>query len=1066
MRGGAVMPSSPPADAEDRAAALRPRASCIVQAPAGSGKTTLLVNRFAALLTGVETPEQILAITFTRKAAAEMRQRVLALLDDQQDATAAAIRARDQALGWRLAANPSRLQIQTIDSFAMSLTGRLPLASGFDRRTRLVEDGAPLYEAAARQVLNRLFEDDPLSAEIGRFLALNGNDAGKARRLLVEMLGRRDQWLDAVTAVAADREAARTVLERSVRALVGSVIDGVEQAVPSALREELAWMIDFAAAHGNALPTSFWTAASALCMTQAGQFRKRLSQREGFPANADCKDEKQRALDAIDGLRRRALEARFKALSILPATEFSERQIDDLLSVCTVLVLAVQDLSNAMRSERCTDFTELNLAARRALRWDDEAPTELAMALDYRIRHVLIDEFQDTSIAQFDLLGLLVEGWSGEADTSLFAVGDPMQSIYRFRDADVGLFYRAAAEGINSVRLKPLRLTANFRSAPGLVDWFNRTFALIMGHQMDRLAGRVPYGESTAEAPGEGGAEVRLFDDHAEEIEALVARIQALACADPDSSIGLLVRGRNQLPQILEALRCANIDWQATDIDPLAETPAVTDLLSLAGALADPTDALAWLSVLRAPWVGLDLPDLERAATLEAFGLEALRALTAALSPSGARRLQRLTEALGRWLPLRYERPPRSSLEAIWLECGGAAAYGGGYGGGAPAYGGAAAIDQAERFLELVDQLGPEGWDAEQLRRRAERLFAAGNVPAQLQILTIHKAKGLEFDHVLLPCLDRGTRSDDPPLLRWRMADDGILMAAKHSGSLYKWLGAEDRTRDGNELQRLLYVACTRAKRSLLLTAVKGEKAPRGNSLLALLWPALNDEARAVASGAAVGEVPEPRKLLHRLPEDFTWRPPQPTPLVLPRTLAHQAGESPDPIGGRREVILGNLIHEWLRRLGQQPLPQDANAWTAEQRPKWQRQLRGAGLPDAELEVCLNEAARQFRAVLSDAAGRWLLGPKRNAACEYGVTGIAEGVLVSAYFDRTFEEDGVRWIIDYKTGRADGDESSVNALASRYGPQLARYRALAEDLFDEPIRTALYLTAIPRLVEV
>ena len=143
LRGGAVTSPRAPADAEHRAAALQPEASCIVQAPAGSGKTTLLVNRFAALLAGVEKPEQILAITFTRKAAAEMRQRVLSLLDDEQDATAAAIRARDAALGWRLADNPSRLQIQTIDSFAMSLTGRLPLASGFDRRTRLVEDGAP-----------------------------------------------------------------------------------------------------------------------------------------------------------------------------------------------------------------------------------------------------------------------------------------------------------------------------------------------------------------------------------------------------------------------------------------------------------------------------------------------------------------------------------------------------------------------------------------------------------------------------------------------------------------------------------------------------------------------------------------------------------------------------------------------------------------------------------------------------------------------------------------------------------------------------------------------------------
>lgn len=1046
------MPSSQPADAEDRAAALLPQDSCIVQAPAGSGKTTLLVSRFAALLAKVEVPEQILAITFTRKAAAEMRDRVLSLLDDEQDATAAAIRSRDEALGWRLAANPSRLQIQTIDSFAMSLTGRLPLASGFDRRTRLVEDGAPLYEATAHQVLNRLFEDDPLSTEIGRFLALNGNDAGTARRLLVEMLGRRDQWLDAVTAVAANHEAAQAALERSVRELARSVISGVAQAVPASLRDELAWMIDFAADHRGPLPTSFWPAASALCLTKSGQFRQSLTKNEGFPAQ--CKDEKQRALRAIDRLRQLKLEAQFRALSMLPDAEFSDEQIDELLSVCTVLVLAVQDLSNIMRSERCADFTELNLAARRALRWEDQAPTELAMALDYRIRHILIDEFQDTSIAQFDLLGLLVEGWSGAGDTSLFAVGDPMQSIYRFRDADVGLFYRAEAEGINSVSLKPLRLTANFRSAPGLVGWFNHTFADLMGRQTDRLAGQVPYGASSAEAQGEGGAEVRLFEEHANEIGALVARIETLADTDPDSSIALLVRSRNHLPEILAALRHANINWQATDIDALTETPAVNDLLSLASALADPTDKLAWLSVLRAPWVGLDLPDLERAATLKAFDVPTLRALGAKLSPSGATRLHRLTEALARWLPLRHERPPRSSLEAIWLECGGAAAYGG------------AAIDHAERFLELVDQLGPDGWDVEELRRRAERLFAADHAPAQLQILTVHKAKGLEFDHVLLPCLDRGTRSGDAPLLRWRMADDGILMAAKDGGDLYRWLGEEDRVRDRNERLRLLYVACTRAKRSLLLTGVTGEKAPRGNSLLALLWPALDDAAREPASGSTAGEATDSPKRLRRLPEDFSWQPPQPPPLRLPRTLGQRADPSADPIGSRREVILGNLVHDWLRRLGQNPLPEDADAWTAEQRPKWQRQLRTAGLPERDLNGCLDDAVRQFRMVLNDEAGRWLLSPRPDAASEYGVTGFLEGALATAYFDRTFEEDGVRWIIDYKTSQTDGNDASIRELTARYRPQLARYRALGESLFDKPIRTALYLTAIPRLINV
>ncbi|MYF11888.1 MAG: PD-(D/E)XK nuclease family protein, partial [Gammaproteobacteria bacterium] len=169
---------------------------------------------------------------------------------------------------------------------------------------------------------------------------------------------------------------------------------------------------------------------------------------------------------------------------------------------------------------------------------------------------------------------------------------------------------------------------------------------------------------------------------------------------------------------------------------------------------------------------------------------------------------------------------------------------------------------------------------------------------------------------------------------------------------------------------------------------------------------------------------------------------------------------SADPISDRREVILGNLIHDWLRRLGERPLPEDADAWAVAQRPAWERQLRTAGLADADLDAGLNEAARQLTGVLADETGRWLLAPHEGAASEYGVTGMLDGVLTSAFFDRTFETDGVRWIIDYKTGRAD-DEASA---AARYRLQLARYRSLAEGLFDAPIKTALYLTAIARLV--
>ena len=1050
-------PAAAPPDADQRAAALRPEASCIVQAPAGSGKTTLLVSRFVRLLAQADRPEQILAITFTRKAAAEMRLRVLAALADAGSPEGALVRARDEERGWQLADNPSRLKIQTIDSFAVSLTRQMPLASGFDRRATLLEHAEPLYFQAADRLFRRLWAGDPLAEEIARFIALTDNNVGQARRLIARMLARRDHWLDEVTGLLeAHRrspEAVPNMLAEGLKRLTDSVSASLKDQLPAAIRRELAWLVQFAG-HSGEDGAAFWRMAGRVLTTQKGEFRKQLSKNEGFAP--DCQEEKQRALALIEALKELRLEEPLAALRILPAEQRSAEQIQDLMAICASLSLAVIDLSSEMREQGVADFTELTLAARRALRSGDH-PTELALSLDYRIRHLLVDEFQDTSIAQFQLLELLVQGWSGESGVSLFLVGDPMQSIYRFRDADVGLFYRAERSGLDQTPLESLRLVANFRSAPELVHWFNHTFAPVMGSHAEPIAGKVPYNPSKAQAQTSGAAHLSLFETEADEILALAERIGQTLAEEPQASTALLVRSRSHLPPLLDELRRRGIPWQATDIDALADTPAVTDLLSLSAALADLEDRLAWQSLFRSPWVGLDLKDLEITAQPPAYGIAPLQALLGQLSPSGQMRMARLLDALEEWLPQLHERPPRTLLESIWIRCGGPAAYGG-----------EEAMDQAERFFDLVDQLGADGLDPELLRQGAANLFAAASADAQLQILTIHKAKGLEFDHVLLPFLHRQTKTSEQPLLRWRLHEDRLLMAARETGSLYDWLAEEDRRREEHELQRLLYVGCTRARRTLQLTATRPEpdKAPRRSSLLHLLWPEarnLTAEASAASAGRQAQPMDAPRLL--RLPEDFRWRPPAAQPLELEAGFTQAPADAQDLIASRREVALGNLIHAALCDLSQAELPEDAAPWIAAQGPLWRWRLAEAGLSAADAETCLAEAGRQIAAVLNDATGCWLLKPRPGTASEFAATGLVDGVLHSVRFDRTLEDEGIRWIVDFKTGPVAGARAIQEAVA-RYRPQLERYRRLAENLYAKPVKTALYLTAAPQFVEV
>ena len=1071
-------PEPPPlADAAARRQALDPETSCIVQAPAGSGKTTLLVNRFAALLARVERPEQILAITFTRKATAEMRGRVLGLLRadnllklraEDRD-LARAIRKRDAQKGWNLATNPTRLKIQTIDSFAASLTGAMPLGAEVNLRAQPTELAEPLYNQAVDKLCKRL-RADPLAADVGRLLMLLDNNADRTRRLVTDMLQRRDQWLGPVrelfTLHTEQPQALGPFLNEARADLAASTCQEMERILGPKLLEELRCLVAFAAEH-NGAQGPFWPAAKALCMTEKNELRKVLNKKNGFPAG--CRDEKKRVLALIAALRSLGLERRFAALTNLPEKPLTDDQIQELASVCVALALAVLDLNAVMGEQHAIDFPQLNIAARQALA-EPNGPTDLALAMDYRIRHILVDEFQDTSNAQFELFSLLLEGWDPNGGESFFAVGDPMQSIYRFRDADVGLFQRACRKGINQVPLQPLRLTANFRSAPGLVDWLNSVFPGIMGETGDALTGQVGYSPATAQQQGEGGADWRLFDDPRSEVDALLQHIRALSQADPHSSIAILVRGRTHLPPILAALRRKNIPWQATDIDPLAETPIVLDLLSLAAALTDPWNRLAWLSVLRTPWVGLDLPDLECAARLPEFSLPTLRALPDQLSKVGKGRLNRLLQALGRWLPELYEGAPRTPLEAIWLECGGPAAYAD-----------RAVLDHAQRFLDLVDQLGADGLHVNLLRQRAEALYAADSAEAQLQILTIHKAKGLEFDHVLLPCLNKGVGRDRAPVLRWRRHGRQLLMATKGSGALYHWLADEEKARERHELQRLLYVACTRARRSLLLTgcvarkdsqppeatAPLAVKPPRKDSMLALLWPGLQDNRPKIESSTRAAEEHPARSLtLHQLRDGFVWRPPAPAPLTLSDSVEFRQGAGEDLAANKLEVVLGDLIHQCLCAWGRNGPPADGQAWFAVRRRQWRSRLLAAGLGKGERLYCLAEAERQLTNVLLDPQGRWLLGPRNQAASEFAVTGVLDDALVSAYFDRIFLHEGVRWIIDFKTGRGAPGEASIQEQAARHRPQLARYRALAEALYDEPIKTAVYLTAIPKLIEV
>jgi ATP-dependent helicase/nuclease subunit A len=1016
-------------DLAERERALDPARSFIVQAPAGSGKTELLIQRFLALLARVERPEEIAAITFTIKAAAEMRNRIFdALRSARNDPRPAAEHSartwdlaraaieRNDALGWKLEESADRLRVQTIDALCASLTRQMPVLSRFGAQPESLEDASALYSEAARNVLARLEQDGgDLAPHVARLLSHLDNNAAEAERLIAAMLEQRDHWIRTLPQ-ASDRRTLEATLAKVRRATVERLCALWPEPFPCPSPEAVdAWV-----AHANAF------------LTKEGEWRKSAAQ----------------VLKDSEGLH-----AALEAVQSLPDARYTDEQWDALEAIVSIASPAVAELQWVFGQHGKADFVEIAQGALRALEGED-GPTDLMLALDYRIRHLLVDEFQDTSITQFDLLQKLTSGWEPDDGRTLFLVGDPMQSIYRFREAEVGRFLQAWHGGIGHVPLGTLTLTANFRSQAGIVDWVNATFSRIMPAVEDIPSGAVKYSASeSVHAPEDRPVEVHPFfnGDYAGEGRR-VAEIAGAARAT--GTVAILVRNRSHLLSVMPRLREAGVPFRAIEIEPLGHRPVVQDLLALTRALSHPGDRTAWLAVLRAPWCGLTLADLTALAsdagrTVWECASDAAKA--GALSPDGEARLARTREILEAALAGRRRTSLRVAVEDAWQALGGPAAVED-----------VTDLEDAEIYLDHLEdsENGGSIADIAAFESSVAKLFALPDLAASdtLQVMTIHKAKGLEFDTVIVPGLGSGTGRDDRKLFMWMETPDTELLLApinptgSKDDSIYEFIRNLDKEKADHESARLLYVAATRARHRLhLLGDVNvdehGEtRKPAKGSLLAKLWPVLAKDFKAPEapvpthgrpslSVAAQGE-------LRRLPVD-----------ALRYDVPAAVKWTPSPEEARTEPIefswvgdtarrVGSVVHRWLQRIADD----EAKGWTRArvkaERPAIAHELAARGVAEAEIKAATDRVIDALTASVEDKRGRWLLGPQRNARNEYRLSTVVDGVRRMLVIDRMFEDDvGDTFIVDYKTSSHEGADLDrfLAEEENRYREQLERY---------------------------
>ncbi len=1112
-----LMNNHPLQDGDARERALDPASSFIVQAPAGSGKTELLTQRYLVLLNHVSAPEEILAITFTKKSAREMRFRIIktlknaAITHEPPEASHSLqtwklgkkVLERDRKLNWNLLSNPNRLRIQTIDSFNASLTKRLPIMSRFGSTPEITDQPDSLYNEAIGELLSHLEDNVEWSDLIATLLTHVDNDLNKVRELLVNMLAKRDQWLPNIG------DQSRHILEKTLQDIVSDKLTLLTKKFPKEWLQTLCDSLRYAAENlaesapdspliacrditklpgCNQSSISQWKAITHFLLTKDNTPRSKLTKTEGFPTKKDAQhiinpDEYKANAAALlyEFSQREDLQNHFIDLRHLPNPSYDDAQWEVLQSLMYLLKVAVAQLHLIFQKYGKIDYIENSLAGLKSLGTDDD-PTDLALSLDYKIQHILVDEFQDTANNQYELLKKLTMGWQSNDGRTLFVVGDPMQSIYRFREAEVGLFIQCKNQGLGNIYLEPLTLTVNFRSTHEIVSWVNESFTHVFPNYNDIPTGAVTYSRSTSHQSDTTLSQavflhpfINSTSNH-DQAQKIIDIILHERKENPKKKIAILVRTRGHLHKIIPALKSANLAFRAIKIDALNSRVAIQDLISLTRALLHPADRIAWLATLRAPWCGLSLNDLHILSNNAALTVwEQLNnaELISTLSSNGKSQVRRVLPIIKHATLARRRHSLRNWIESTWILLGGPACITQ-----------LSELDDAKAYFNLLESIdfGGDINHIDLLEDAVNSLFATPDTKSDdtLQIMTIHNSKGLEFDTVIIPHLEKGTRPDDKQLLRWMQSHrkDGtqeLIIAPVHStGSnedkIYEYIKQQSKIKSQFEDGRLLYVAVTRAKKTLHLLFSAAEKedkkgvktiTPAANSLLEKLWPAIQSTIKpqygsSLSQSTPAVAHPKLCRLLsswkNPIDEDVT------STAIPPQTLADYN------IAETKHKIVGTITHQILQQLANHGIAW-WNSFNNEDKHTFIKlQLRRANMPAIHIAPSAKIIFDGVKSMLTDARARWILHPHTASAAEMPLTTMINQEPQSLIIDRTFiDEDGTRWIIDYKTTifTANDLEIFLAHEKEKYESQLRAYEKALRNIESNPIKLALYFPFIP-----
>lgn len=1035
-------------DATERQQALDCQQSFIVQAPAGSGKTELLTQRYLALLAKVADPQAILALTFTKKAAQEMRHRILQALQDaaqnlplqsphQANTRKLANQAlkQDQIFGWSILAKPQQLCITTFDAFCLELYQNLPL-----QEAAKIANISNYPEQCYQQAIYQWFDWCRSLPELHAMLTLMLDQMDfKLNKLfghLQELLKTRDQWLRPLSLQARMEP---SLIDQGFAKVVRGYYQAFQQSIPHEIQLEL---IDISQKVAQIRPDLYphlqqWQFAdiqppllqelNKLLCTSTQEFRKEFNHHVGLKADS-CPPEVLKALkkQSKELLSQLDNYSEFKHL-LLHLPQFPDPNhlaLNHALmqAYYHLLPLLVAHLHLEFAKQESCDFIYIAQYALVALQESD-----LKLHLEQQLQHLLVDEFQDTSEIQHELLKHLTLDFEQEPDKTVFMVGDPMQSIYRFRAAKVGIFLHVQQQGLGDLPLQTLQLSQNFRSAPLLIKQLNQIFTPIFPATEQIELGAVGFHPACPALPEHPSAALEaLYCNDSQEQGQKIVELLELAMREQVKSVAILVRSRQQMRPIMQALAQAKIAYQGLDLSPLSEHWIIRDLLNLTKLLLKPGHRPDELAVLRGPLVGLDISDLHHLCTISVQGsvLASLSkpAVLDQLSSPAQARLQHFITILEHAKQQQFSLPFYQVLTNLCLHLQVQALF--------------PLPEQAliiERFFSIITQICQEqAWpDIELITAYFAHSYWSCHQAFQLQLMTMHKSKGLEFDWVIIPNLGDGPRPISHQALMWMKTEAQQLFLVQdrdqvQNSYFYRY---REQEQERYETLRLAYVAFTRARLRLYLLddKIKAEK-----SSLRALFP--SDFFQPSATTVAANHVMTVNQHQRLTLNDYLSKP------ITASTLFTQNTQFNDHYIAKQLGIITHKMVQWIcshhpHTLAQIPWKLAENL------------LFHARLP---LHLCSN-IQQTIQRFWHCPIGQWIRAPHAFEANEWGILVKDQAIMRQAMLDRTFVDQGIRWIIDFKTGQKE-DKSHRS-----YQVQVNRYAHYLQTLDPhQPIHCGLY----------